>query len=156
MLAFYLRWSGENEWRSHPYVTPRVLRQLPIPTPWASQMAWSTALDIAESVRSLSARRDNQELDFRIERLLAELYGLDQEDCAWVATVLNEAQPLEAIRQLRVPDPALLYPNPDGHSDQPKVGVCLSTCFPIAFGTFCNDRGRPAMELQQEAFGRRD
>jgi hypothetical protein len=54
-------------------------------------------------------RHDSAE-DLRVERLVAGLYGLSDEGCAWVLRVLEDAEALEPIRTLRLPDPRLLKP----------------------------------------------
>lgn len=112
LLAYHLRRGGENEWRSHPYVTPGVLKRLPLPLPVEGTWTWTQAQAIAEAARACQAAgRDlTEELDLRVECLVAGLYELDLADCAWVNDVLASAQQLQAIRSVRLSDPRLLAP----------------------------------------------
>lgn len=101
MFAYHLRKSGENEWRSHPYVTPKSLAALPIPTPEVGSQAWRQATEIATRVKKhlLNKGRDKK-LDLEIEGLVAGLYGLDRSDFGWVKQVICDAQNLEPMRAL--------------------------------------------------------
>lgn len=101
MFAYHLRKSGENEWRSHPYVTPKSLAALPIPTPEAGTRAWRQAIEIAARVKKhLQYLGRNKMLDLEIEGLVAGLYGLDRSDLGWVKQVICDAQNLEPMRAL--------------------------------------------------------
>jgi hypothetical protein len=103
MLAYHLRRGGDSEWRSHPYVTPRVLKALPIPELVPGQWIWRQAQAIAEAVarRKPGAPPDDPS-DVAIERHVAGLYGLSAAQCGWVLEVLNQAQALEPIASLRL------------------------------------------------------
>ena len=101
MFAYHLRKSGENEWRSHPYVTPKSLAALPIPTPEVGSRAWRQATEIATSVKKhLIHKGRDKKLDLKIEGLVAGLYGLDRSDLGWVKQVICDAQNLEPMRAL--------------------------------------------------------
>ncbi len=101
MFAYHLRKSGENEWRSHPYVTPKSLAALPIPTPEVGTQAWRQAVEIANRVRKhLRYQGRSKKLDLEIEGLVAGLYGLGQSDLGWVKKVICDAQNLEPMRAL--------------------------------------------------------
>ena len=88
MLAWYMRWSGENQWRSHPYVTPRVLKDLPIPDPFADNRLTKIAQSIAE--KSQMARWGCARSDYEVDWLIYELYDLDLRGIAWVNSVLAD------------------------------------------------------------------
>lgn len=101
MFAYHLRKSGENEWRSHPYVTPKSLATLPIPTPKPESQGWRQAVEIANRVKKhLQHRGLSNKLDLEIEALVAGLYRLDQSDLGWVKSVIGDAQNLEPMRTL--------------------------------------------------------
>ena len=101
MFAYHLRKSGENEWRSHPYVTPKSLAALPIPTPEVGSRAWRQATEIATRVKKhLIHKGRDKKLDLEIEGLVAGLYGLDRSDLGWVKQVICDAQNLEPMRAL--------------------------------------------------------
>jgi predicted RNA methylase len=102
MLAYYLKRTGENEWRSHPYMTQKTIAELPVPAVSEGQWEWRQAKAIADAV---SKRRrngsDDSSLDLYIDSLVAGLYGLNKRGCTWVLHVLNEAQPLQPIAGMR-------------------------------------------------------
>jgi SAM-dependent methyltransferase len=102
MLAYHLKRTGDNEWRSHPYVTQKTISELPVPVPTEGHWQWRQAKAIAEAV---SKRRLMKSVDARadlnIDSLVAGLYDLNQSDCNWSLRVLNEAQSLEAIETMR-------------------------------------------------------
>jgi SAM-dependent methyltransferase len=98
LLAYHLLASGETEWRSHPYVTQRVIDLLPIPDPLAEP---AHAAGIAAAARALAARPDDAAADLALERRVAALFRLDRAALTTVAAVLDEAEGLAGIRELR-------------------------------------------------------
>ena len=101
MFAYHLRKSGENEWRSHPYVTPKSLKELPIPRPSPGSQMWRQAEAISEKVQAhLKSGGKDKDLDMQIEGLIAGLYGLNPSDLIWVKEVICGAQDLEPMRAL--------------------------------------------------------
>jgi predicted RNA methylase len=98
MLAYHLVQSGESEWRSHPYVTQKVISELPIPIPEEGTWEWRQARSIASAVTD-SVRGSGDEL--QIDRLVAGLYGLDKSGCAWALGIIDEAEPLQDITSMR-------------------------------------------------------
>jgi hypothetical protein len=114
LLAYHLRRSGDSEWRSHPYVTPETLQDLPIP--WVGPeggKTWRQAEAIAEAAvkrASCSDTADADELDVHVDRLVAGLYGLNVEECRWVLEVLDQTQPLQAFVTMRLSDRERLRP----------------------------------------------
>jgi hypothetical protein len=111
LLAYHLKRFGENEWRSHPYVTQRIISELPIPDVREGTWQWRQARAIAEAAARRRKRSSRYILDdLMVDRLVAGLYGLSERDCGWVLKVLDSAQALEPIRSLRVNDPHSLRP----------------------------------------------
>ncbi len=106
MLAVHLKRTGENEWRSHPYVTQTLLAELPIPHPAPGSQQWRQA----EAIAALASGRPDADRDLELERLVAGLYGLEQTDIEWVMRVLDEAQGLETVASLRLPSDLRLTP----------------------------------------------
>lgn len=103
LLAYYLKRIGENEWRSHPYVTQRIVAELPIPNIKEGTQKWRQASAIADAVehrKNVQSNDSKEDLD--VERLVAGLYGLTQDECNWVLDVLEQAEALEPIRTLRI------------------------------------------------------
>lgn len=103
LLAVHLSRTGETEWRTHPYVTPKMLSTLPIPTPQPGTTDWRQAQAIAAAARRVhSATGDGRAAaEVVVDRLVAGLYGLDPAGCAWVDSVLAGTQALRAFSHLR-------------------------------------------------------
>lgn len=106
MLALHLARSGETEWRSHPYVTPKVLATLPVPVPSGAE-AISQAKAIAAEAAALheSPASDRVAREQRVDELVAGLYGLDADGCAWVEHALAQTQTLDAFAHVRSAPP---------------------------------------------------
>lgn len=100
MLAYHLLDSGESEWRSHPYVTQKVIGNLPVPDLGLEPELHEQAEAIARAARAYS-RAPSEAADLAVETLVAQLFGLDAADVGAVACVLNEAQDLDGIREMR-------------------------------------------------------
>lgn len=99
MLAFHLRWSGDIEWRSHPYVTPTTIKALPVPSPFVAGTELSS---IGKEIAMLARRRAYGEMvEEQIEDLVVELYGLTSLERQWVADVIGSAQSLRGISELQ-------------------------------------------------------
>ena len=102
MFAYYLKRVGENEWRSHPYITQKVLAELPIPEVTPSTECYARAIAAAVGDKAAAPARAQNAHDMAIESLVAGLYRFSTSDCLWVARVLDEAEGLEPIRTLRL------------------------------------------------------
>ena len=101
LLAWYLRWSGENQWRSHPYVTPKVLKKLPIPDPYINAHITEIAYRIA--AESKKARSGLDGSDYVVDNLVCLLYDLSPADISWIGDVLTDTEDqLEYFRQMRM------------------------------------------------------
>jgi len=110
MLAYYLKKKGDNEWRSHPYLTQKIIAELPVPDIHENdgwRMKQIKAIASAVHQQNLAPSFDK---DFKIERLVAGLFGLTSDDCGWILNVLNSAQGLEPIRTLRLSGEVLFEP----------------------------------------------
>jgi hypothetical protein len=103
LLALHLVRTGETEWRSHPYVTPKMLAMLPIPTPAPANANWRQAKAIAEAVERVHSVSDKNrpQAEATVDRLVAGLFGLDVDGCAWVQSVLAQTQALRAFSHTR-------------------------------------------------------
>jgi hypothetical protein len=97
VFAYHMKRGGELEWRSHPYVTQKTLATLPIPVPSEGSQAWKQAKAIADSISQPMER----EMDIRIERLVAGLFDLDDDQFRTMLSVIDQAADLEPMRRLR-------------------------------------------------------
>lgn len=102
LLAYYIKVYGGSEWRSHPYITPSVIKKLPIPDPRDYRgEAYPVALRIADLVESKSLSVD---VELEIESLVASLFGLGNGEFDWVKNVIENADSLEGIKELVLKD----------------------------------------------------
>ena len=103
LLAYHLKRSGETEWRSHPYVTPKVLATLPIPRPRPGTDQWAQAAAVADAAALVqrAPAADRPAAQLRVDRLVAGLFELDAERCDWVSRVIDATQALQAFDGLR-------------------------------------------------------
>jgi hypothetical protein len=102
MLAYHLKRTGENEWRSHPYVTQKTIAELPVPVISEGGWKWRQAKAIAGAVSERRQKKPSDSVaDLYVDSLVAGLYDLDSKACAWVLNVLDEAQSLQSITTMR-------------------------------------------------------
>lgn len=112
MLAYYLSTSGETEWRSHPYITPKVIKTLPLPIfSSASSATAEQARRVASAVRKILDEGYTVDADLEVESLVAGLFGLDAADLDWVKKTLERADDLQAIASMRFPAEIRLVPS---------------------------------------------
>jgi len=106
LMSYYLQKYGDNEWRSHPYITQKVISQLPIPDINKSKKKFDIAQEIAQNVKRMNdvTVEEKNKLDIAIEKLVVKLFDLSDKDCKWVIQTLRNAQQLEPIRCLMLED----------------------------------------------------
>ncbi len=111
LLAYHLKRFGENEWRSHPYITQKIISEFPLPDVLEDGWKSAQAQAIAHAVTTRRAVDDhNSPEDLLVEQLVAGIFGMDENDCIWVHNVLESAEALEPIRSLRLPNRTYLRP----------------------------------------------
>lgn len=94
---YYLKVYGENEWKSHPYLTKQILFTLPIREYTGSK----TDLDIIDIARKLMQHYDHN-LDIKLEELIMEKYGIDSEEREIIITEMNELPDLNAVNNMKM------------------------------------------------------
>ncbi|MFA6192993.1 MAG: N-6 DNA methylase [Sulfurimonas sp.] len=106
LMAYYLQKYGDNEWRSHPYITQKIISQLPIPDIYQDDESWQIAQKIAILVKKKEkcTIEKSREHDIDIERLVVKLFRLTNKECKWVVDTLQNAQQLELIKTLAISD----------------------------------------------------
>ncbi len=102
VLYYYYKKFGELEWKSFPYVTPKTLRQLPIPDIDFSNPEEKRIHDkIVKKVSDiLYIRGDFEKLDFEVEDLVMKLYGITPEMKVHMWNELKKVQKLRIIREV--------------------------------------------------------
>lgn len=101
MFYYYLKQFGENEWKSHPYLTKEIIFSLPIRN--VNNKNFNTCLKIAELTK-LIMNNYTVELDFAIEELVYKMYELSKEDIKIIKCEINKLPNLGAINHMKYRD----------------------------------------------------
>ena len=99
MYYYYLKKYGENEWKSHPYLTKDIIFSLPI------RQVDNTNIALCKKVAKLVQEIQNnysRELDLAIEQLVLELYDINQEELDIIVRELNNLPDLNAVNQMKI------------------------------------------------------
>ncbi len=99
MYYYYLKKYGENEWKSHPYLTKDIIFSLPIKQPKDAN------LDICQKIAQLVQKIQNnysRQLDLEIEKYVLDLYDINQEELDLIISTLNNLPDLNAINQMKI------------------------------------------------------
>lgn len=99
MYYYYLKKYGENEWKSHPYLTKDIIFSLPIRQIDSSNL--KVCQKIAESVQKIQNNYSRQ-LDLEIEKFVLELYDISQEEFDIIIKELNNLPDLNAVNQMKI------------------------------------------------------
>lgn len=105
-ITYYLiKKYGENEWRTHPYITQTILAKLPFPdlnySSAENQKIIKKITDIVKrEVRDSKEKNISAESDIHIERMIAKLFGLNRDDYESIFQTLNSAEQLIPIKRL--------------------------------------------------------
>ncbi len=94
---YYLKVYGENEWKSHPYLTKQIIFTLPI-RPY-------TASSIDQEIVRLSSmlmQNYNYQTDMELERLIMKKYDLTTDEKALIASEMNRLPDLSAVNNMKM------------------------------------------------------
>lgn len=97
MYYYYLKVYGENEWKSHPYLTKQIIFTLPI-RPY-------TASSIDQEIVRLSSmlmQNYNYQTDMELERLIMKKYDLTTDEKALIASEMNRLPDLSAVNNMKM------------------------------------------------------
>ena len=94
---YYLKVYGENEWKSHPYITKQIVFTLPIRPYTGSKVD----LDIVEIATKLMQHYDH-DMDAKLEGLIMKKYELTKEECEMVINEMNKLPNLSAVNNMKM------------------------------------------------------
>lgn len=102
---FLLKKYGENEWRTHPYLTQTMLVGLPFPQiDFKSKEIKGYIEQISDLIKheviNSEAKNITKQTDIIIERVVAKLFRLTKNDYEVIFETLNAAEPLIPIKRL--------------------------------------------------------
>lgn len=93
---YYLKVYGENEWKSHPYFTKKIIYSLPLRKFSGTQLD----LKIAELAKRLS-KEYSYELDLELESLIMELYAVTAKEQKLIVDEMQQLPDLSAINGMK-------------------------------------------------------
>ncbi len=99
MYYYYLKKYGENEWKSHPYLTKDIIFSLPI------KQIDTSNLELCNKIAYLVRKIQNnysREIDLEIEKLILRLYDINQEEFDIIINELNTLPDLNAVNQMKI------------------------------------------------------
>lgn len=94
---YYLKVYGENEWKSHPYLTKKIIFTLPIRPYTGSKID----LEIIGIATELMKHYDH-DLDVKLETLIMKKYGLTKEECKLIINEMNKLPDLSAVNNMKM------------------------------------------------------
>ena len=111
-LAFFyiVMIGGENEWKTHPYLTQKRILNIPVPClEKANEDTIKKAIFISKKIKKIttSGGEITRDIDAVCEKIVADLYGLCESDYLLIFKVIEESQeliPVKALRKISIPD----------------------------------------------------
>lgn len=100
LYYYYLKVYGENEWKSHPYLTKQIVFSLPV-HPYTGDQADKEIVRIAISLM----RKYDRTNDLALEQLIMEKYGLTEEERKMIAAEMNRLPNLSAVNDMKMEAP---------------------------------------------------
>lgn len=94
---YYLKVYGQTEWKSHPYITKRILLSLPIKK-YSGTEVDKCIVDLANKLQV----KYNKELDLLLEGLVMDVYKLDLKDRKKIIEEINNLPDLDSINQMKI------------------------------------------------------
>lgn len=94
---YYLKTYGENEWKSHPYLTKQIIFSFPI--------AQYEASEIDEQIIAISkelAQQYDHDKDIELERIIMLKYGLSETEQQMIYDEMNRLPDLGAVNNMKV------------------------------------------------------
>lgn len=94
---FYLKVYGENEWKSYPYLTKKIVFSLPLKEYEGSKLD-SRIVELAKEIMGNYTYKK----DIELERAIMEKYGLSREEQNMIFEEMNSLPDLGAINNMKV------------------------------------------------------
>lgn len=101
MFYYYIKIFGENEWKSHPYLTKEILFSLPVKK--VNDYNKELCLEIAEKTKKISEQYSRY-LDIEIENLIIKLYDIDATELGFIVSEMEKLPNLSAINHMKFYD----------------------------------------------------
>jgi len=93
---YYLKVYGENEWKSHPYLTKKIIFSLPLKTYTGDELDTKIAT-LAKEI----ANNYTYKADIELEWLIMKRYELTNDECSMIAEEMQRLPNLSAINGMK-------------------------------------------------------
>ena len=110
-IFFYISMmNGENEWKSHPYVTQNQILDIPIPDSTKFNEDLTNRIgNLCKQLRQtlISGKTVSRELDAKLERMVADAYKLTKSDYKTIYSAIEGSQdllPIKALKNISISD----------------------------------------------------
>lgn len=100
LFYYYLKKYGENEWKSHPYLTHTIIKDLPIKK--VNNENKEIASKISNLVKKILEKGYSNSLDKEIEKLIMKLYGINEVEKKIIIDEINTLPDLGAINNMKL------------------------------------------------------
>ena len=94
---YYIKEFGENEWKSHPYLTKSIIFSLPIKRFESNELS----LSISTKAKTLSENY-SASLDVKLENEIFNLYSINKNERVKIISELQKLPNLSAIKQMKL------------------------------------------------------
>lgn len=94
---YYLKVYGENEWKSHPYLTKQIIYSLPI-RPYLADELDQQIIQLS----SVLMQAYDYQTDLRLEQLIMQKYGLTDEEKNLISDEMNRLPNLSAVNNMKI------------------------------------------------------
>lgn len=94
---YYLKVYGENEWKSHPYLTKQIIYTLPM-RPYVGNELDQQIVHLAKRLM----QRYEYNLDIQLEDLILKKYGITDEEKRWISNEMNRLPNLSAVINMKM------------------------------------------------------
>lgn len=93
---YYLKVFGENEWKSHPYLTKQIIFSLPIRR-YVGDFLDEQIIEMATRI----SHEYSYDLDMELENLIMQKYGLNEEDKRLIIKEMNSLPNLSSVNNMK-------------------------------------------------------
>ncbi len=90
IIALHLAKTGEIEWRSHPYVTQKTIRDLNLPIPRPGSQQENLAREIATISKTMHEKGSRPELEKKLDQLVCQIIGGQPSLLNWAYEFLSD------------------------------------------------------------------
>ena len=93
----YIKKYGENEWKSHPYLTKNIIYSLPLKKYENNELC-----NEITTLSKLLIKEYNHERDMELEKLICKLYTISDEEESMIYSTMNNLPDLGAVNMMKV------------------------------------------------------